>query len=232
MFTTDTTDQQRELLDEMRQVIDEGDFTGWRSSTLHAGQDGCGTAGVTQWRSLTDLEERYAGLGRRNGTVPPFKRISTSVHLLKTEVVFAQHRSDLPGIEMSPERDDYTVIIVLDVAQQDQSALVQVLGRPDEWIKTVPGYRSHALCRGIDGTFVVLYAQWESKAHYDAFQAMPESARPQSVRHRRAFTDTLVTAQWSSTYRVVHARSAGSQAVSITSQRGPWQAGATSVRSS
>ncbi|CCH32736.1 antibiotic biosynthesis monooxygenase family protein [Actinosynnema sp. NPDC047251] len=228
MFTTDTIDGQRELLKEMRDIIDNGNFTGWRSSTLHAGQDEHGTANYIQWRSLADLEARYAGEGYKNNTVPLFKQISTSVHLLKTEVVFSQHHPDLPRIEISPERDDYTVIIVMDVAAQDQAALVQVLGRPDEWIKTVPGYLSHALCRGIDGTFVVLYAQWESKERYDAFHTMPESARPQAVREQRAFTDTLITARRSNTYRVVHTRSAGSPAVSIMNQEGTWQARATS----
>lgn len=227
MFTTDTAEGQRQLLDEMRHIIDNGNYTGWRSSTLHAGQDEHGTANYIQWRSLADLEARYAGTGYKNNTVPLFRRISTSVHLLKTEVVFAQHHPDLPEIEISPERDDYTVIVVFDVAPRDQPALVRALGQPDEWLATRPGYRSHALCRGVDGTFVVLYAQWESKELYDAFHTLPESARPPAVREQRALVDTLCTARRANTYRVVHTRSAGSQAVSTMDGEGTWQSKAT-----
>jgi steroid delta-isomerase-like uncharacterized protein len=130
------------------------------------------------------------------------------VDLLKTEVVTSQHHPDLDRIEISPERDDHTVIIIMDVEPANQDALVEALGRPDEWIKTVPGYRSHAVCRGIDGTFVVLYAQWASKEQYDAFHHLPESARPAEVRQARAFIDTVVTRRRANTYRAVHTRSA------------------------
>ncbi|MFH8570261.1 antibiotic biosynthesis monooxygenase family protein [Streptomyces sp. NPDC017993] len=216
MFTTDSEEHHERLLEEMRKIIDNGnggrDFTGWLSSTLHAGQAALGTANYIQWRSLHDLENRYAGRDYKNETVPLFKEISTSVNLLKTEVVFSQHHPDLEQIEISPDRDDWTVIIVMEVAPENQQELVDLLGRPDEWIKTVPGYRSHSICRGIDGTFIILYAQWASEAAHNAFHHMPEAQRPADQQEMRAAVDKLVTARRANTYRVVHSRAAQTQA--------------------
>ncbi|GIE92960.1 antibiotic biosynthesis monooxygenase family protein [Paractinoplanes rishiriensis] len=208
MFTCDTPQDQDRIVDEMKDIVNNADYPGWISSTVHAGVDSPGTANYIQWRSLEDLQARYAGARYQNVTVPLFQQISTSVALLKTEVVFSQHHPDLNRIEISPQRDDYTVIIIMDVEPRDQGALVDALGRPDEWLMTVPGYRSHALCRGIDGKFVVLYAQWDSKEHYDVFHHLPESARPADVREARAFSDTIVTRRQANTYRAVHTRSA------------------------
>lgn len=208
MFETDSEEHQQRLLEEMQKIIDTGNFTGWVSSTLHGGQDKLGTANYIQWRSLHDLENRYAGQKYKNETVPLFKEISTSVNLLKTEVVFSQHHPDLDKIEISPERDDWTVIIIMDVEPENQQELVDLLGRPDDWLMTVPGYRSHSICRGTDGTFIILYAQWANKEAYDAFHHMPESERPAGVQEIRAAVDKLVTARRANTYRVVHSRAA------------------------
>ncbi|QSB15936.1 antibiotic biosynthesis monooxygenase [Natronosporangium hydrolyticum] len=208
MFTCETLAGQDTIVEEMKQIVDNAAYPGWISSTVHAGCDSPGTANYIQWRSLADLEARYAGADYQNATVPLFQRISTSVALLKTEVVFSQHHPDLDQIEISPLRDDYTVIIVMDVEPANQPALVDALGRPDHWLMEVAGYRSHAICRGIDGTFLILYAQWENKQHYDAFHHLPEHRRPAEVRQVRAFADTVITGRRANTYRVVHSRSA------------------------
>lgn len=208
MFTCDTPQDQQRIVDEMKDIVDNADYPGWIASTVHAGIDAPGTANCVQWRSLADLQARYAGDRYRNATVPLFQQISTSVALLKTEVVFTQQQPGLDAIEIGPHRDDYTVIIVMDVEPANQPALVDALGQRDDWLTTVPGYRSHALCRGIDGTFVVLYAQWADKERYDAFHHLRESARPVDVQRMRAFTDTIVTRRRANTYRAVHTRSA------------------------
>lgn len=208
LFEADGRENHERLLEEMRAIIDTGHtFPGWISSTLHACQDAPGTANYIQWRSLKDLEDRYAGQKYKTDTVPLFQRISTSVNLLKTEVVFSQHHPDLERIEISPDRDDWTVIIVMEVAPEHQDELVSLLGRPDEWLMTVPGYRSHSVCRGIDGTFIVLYAQWASKEAYDAYHHMPESDRPVGQQEIRAAVDKIITARRAHTYRVVYTRS-------------------------
>lgn len=208
MFTCDTFAEQDRIVDEMKAIVDNADYPGWISSTVHGGVGSPGTANYIQWRSLADLQGRYAGAQYQNATVPLFLQISTSVALLKTEVVFSQHHSDLDAIRIGPDRDDHTVIIVLDVAAADQQALLEAIGQRDEWLTTVPGYRSHALCRGIDGTFVVLYAQWDDAQSYERFHHLPESERPPEVRQGRAFADRVVTGRRANTYRAVHTRSA------------------------
>jgi heme-degrading monooxygenase HmoA len=219
LFETDSPDGQARLLDVMRDIIDTADYPGWISSTLHGGQDKLGTANYIQWRSVEDLEARYAGGKFRHETIPLFNEISTSIRLLKTEVVFGQRHPSLESVEISPARTDYTVIVVMDTTSENQAELVRAMTRPDEWVKTVPGYRSHSILRGIDGTFVVNYAQWDSKKLYDAFHHLPEEKRPADIQKLRARARSLVTARSANTYQVVHTRSATDERVP-TPERG------------
>jgi hypothetical protein len=192
----------------MREIIDTADYPGWVSSTLHGGHDAFGTANYIQWRSMEDLEARYAGDKFRHHTIPLFNELATSVKLLKTEVVFTQRWPGLGGlIEISPSRDDYTIIIVFDVAAENQKSLVEALAQPDEWLMNIAGYRSHAILRGLDGTFVVNYAQWADKHAYDTFHNIPEDRRPQEVQEARRRARSLATSRWANSYHVVHTRS-------------------------
>jgi heme-degrading monooxygenase HmoA len=213
LFETNSWNGQLRLLEAMRDIIDNADYPGWISSTLHGGQERPGTANYIQWRSLADLEARYAGEKFRHETVPLFNELSTGIRLLKTEVVFGQRHPSLESVEISPVGGGYTVIIVMDTTQENQPELVRTMTRPDEWIKTVPGYRSHSILRGIDGTFVVNYAQWDDKKSYDAFHHLPEEERPADIQELRAKARSLVTARNANTYRVVHTRSATDERV-------------------
>lgn len=209
VFETDTRSDQQRVVDEMRAIVDNADYPGWLSSTVHAGIDEPGTLNRIQWESLADLEARYAGERFTRNTAPLFDRMTSSKRLLRTELEHTQHHPDLgEAIEISPERDDYTVFVILNVDPENQRELLDALAEPDEWIKTVPGYRSHTYYRGIDGTFVVNYAQWESKESYDAFHALPEEQRPSDVRNGRLRARSLITSRWANTYTAVHARSA------------------------
>ncbi|UQX03449.1 antibiotic biosynthesis monooxygenase family protein [Streptomyces sp. RerS4] len=209
LFETETPAGQEQVLDAMRDIIDNATYPGWISSTLHAGQDRPGTANYIQWTGLEALEARYAGEGFKRKTVPKFNELATSVRLLKTEAEFVQRHPGLDGApELSPARDDYTVIIVLGVAAENQKELLDTLATPEEWLAEVPGYRSHTYFRGLDGTFLVNYAQWDGKEAYDAFHALPEEQRPRDVRDARARARSLVTSRWANTYHVVHSRSA------------------------
>jgi heme-degrading monooxygenase HmoA len=209
LFDTETPDGQERVLDAMRDIIDNANYPGWISSTLHAATGRPGTANYIQWRSLADLETRYAGAKFTKQTVPLFHRLATSVQLLKTEVVFAQRHPSLGEvIEISPERDDYTVIILFGVEPENQKALVDTLATPDEWLLTVPGYRSHTYLRGLDGKLVVNYAQWDSKERYDAYHTLPEDERPPEVQKVRVRARSLATSRTANSYRVVHSRSA------------------------
>lgn len=213
IFETDAPAAQDGLLAAMRNIMDTADYPGWVSSTLHSGQAELGTANLIQWRSREALEARYAGQKFKKQTVPKFHELATSVRLLKTEVVSTQVQAS-PGaaIEISPDRDDHTVIIVFSVEPDDQATLVDALARPDEWLATVPGYRSHAILRGVDGDTVVNYAQWDGKDLYDAFHLLPEDERPADIQAQRTLARSLITSRQANTYRVVHATAASSPA--------------------
>src|SRR3982074_3000711 len=213
LFTTDTPGNQDRLLAEMREIVDAAAYPGWISSTVHSGQDKLGTANFIQWRGRDDLEARYAGEVFKHRTLPLFHEITTSIKLLQTEVAFTQRRPSLgDATEISPERDDYTVIEVFGVEPEDQDDLVAALGPSQDWLLETPGYRSHSVLRGLgarylDGAFVVTYAQWDSKEACDTFRALPEDEHSGGRQKTQAQLDSLVTwSEWNS-YRIHHTRS-------------------------
>jgi heme-degrading monooxygenase HmoA len=214
VFTTDAPEKQESLLNEMRTIVDTADFPGWMSSTVHSGQDKPGTANFIQWRSKADLELRYQGEKFRHATIPLFSEMSTDMKLLQTEVAFTQRHPSLGAIEVSPKRDDYTVIEICGVADADQQELVDALGSEQEYLLQTPGYRSHSVLRGVgarffEGAFVVVYSQWDSKESYDAFRDQPKADQPGARRRAQAKVDFLRTHYEWNTYRPVHSRSAG-----------------------
>ena len=226
LFKTDTPERVHRLVGEMRAIVDVADYPGWISSTVHQGQERPGTANFIQWRGNQDLESRYAGDEFKHRTVPVFHEIATYIRLMQTEVELSQRHPALGDVtEISPDRDDYTVIEILGVAPADQSELIGVQGAMHEWLVDVPGYRSQTVLRGIrsrgvggtDGgltavgqekDFVVVYSQWDGKESYDAFRALPSADQPAARRASLDKRDSLATsAEWN-TYRVVHSRSA------------------------
>jgi heme-degrading monooxygenase HmoA len=214
LFSTDAPEKQTKLIDAMREIVDSAAFPGWISSTVHSGVDQPGTANFIQWRSGEDLEARYAGEEFKHRTLPLFGELTTSIRLLQTEVAFTQQRVDPDAaVVVSPKRDDYTVIEVFGVAEQDQADLVDALGPGQDWLLETPGYRSHVVlrglaARGVDGSFVVGYSQWNDKESYDAYRAVPEGEQPAGRRKSEARLDTLATTRDRNTYRVIHSRSA------------------------
>jgi hypothetical protein len=211
LFDTANREEQDQVLEAMRDIVDDADHPGWISSTVHAGHDSPGTANYIQWRSAEDLEARYAAEEFKTKTVPQFHRMARAVQLIRTEAVFVQRHPSLGDVtEISTERDDYTVIFVLRCEPENQKALVDALAKPDDWLLTVPGYRSHAYFRALDGTAVVNYAQWDGKETYDAFHTLPEEQRPLDVQKSRVRARSLATSRWANTFRVWHSRSAAS----------------------
>jgi hypothetical protein len=209
LFETKTREGQDRVVDEMASIVDKATYPGWISSTVHAGVDTPGTLNFIQWTDLAALEARYAGEKFKNKTVPLFNELATSVRLLKTELEYTQHNPVLGGsVEVSPKRDDYTVFVLLTVAPENQKELLDTLAKPDDWITTVPGYRSHTYFRGIDGTFIANYAQWENKELYDAFHNLPEEERPRDIREGRLHARNLATGRFANSFRAVHSRSA------------------------
>ncbi|MCE0537641.1 antibiotic biosynthesis monooxygenase [Kineosporia rhizophila] len=206
LFNTTDLQKQATLLEAMRGIISNANYDGWRSSTLHGGIAKPCAANYIQWRSLADLRERYEGENFKHNTVPYFTDLTTSVHLLKTEVVTVQSSADAPVL-IDPDRDDFTVIVLMGCDGADQAELVDLMTKPDEWMRTQPGYRSHSILRGLDGDIVVNYAQWDSQADYERFHDQPEQQRPRHDRDMRARARSLLTSYESNTYEVVFSRS-------------------------
>ncbi|MFF2142301.1 antibiotic biosynthesis monooxygenase family protein [Kitasatospora sp. NPDC058190] len=207
LFNTTDSEKQKILLDAMRGIIAKANYPGWRSSTLHAGVARPCAANYIQWRSIDDLKERYDGENFKHNTVPYFTDLTTSVHLLKTEVVSVQTKDGGSLAEIGPDRDDFTVIVLMGCDPKHQSELVSMFEKPDSWMRQVPGYRSHSILRALDGDMVVNYAQWDDAASYEAFHTMPEEQRPAHDRRMRARGKSLLTSRESNTYEVVFSRS-------------------------
>jgi heme-degrading monooxygenase HmoA len=214
LFTTDVSEKQDMLIGEMRRIVDTAAFPGWISSTVHSGQEKPGTANFIQWRSGKDLEERYQGDEFRHRTIPMFGEMTTSMRLTRNQVVHTQRHPSLGAVtEISPDRDDYTVIEFYGVAAPDQDALAAAVGPDQSWLLDTPGYRSHTVLRGLgargfDGLFVLVYSQWDSREAYEAYRDQPESEQPAARTATRKRTDALATSYDYNTYRVVHTRSA------------------------
>jgi heme-degrading monooxygenase HmoA len=226
LFETDTKEHVDQLVSEMRTIVDAASYPGWISSTVHRGQEKFGTANFIQWRGKEDLESRYAGDEFKHHTVPVFQEVTTFMRLMQTEVESSQCRS-APGdvTEISPDRDDFTVIEIFGVEPAGQDELIAVLGAAHAWLADVPGYRSRTVLRGIrsrgpggsdgnlkaigsDNDFVVVYSQWDSEESCDAFRALAEDSKPASRRQTEDKLRALVTAVSRNTYRAVHTRSA------------------------
>lgn len=232
LFETDTAERVDLLVNEMRAIVDTAAFPGWISSTVHRGQDKMGTANFIQWRGKQDLESRYAGDEFKHRTVPVFQQVTTFMRLMQTEVELSQrHPAQGEATEISPNRDDYTVIEIIGVEPANQADLIAVLGAAHDWLTDVPGYRSQSVLRGIrsrgpagsgvgdltaigtDNDFVVVYSQWDGKESYDAYRALAADSKPVArlqTEHKRG---SLTTAVSQNTYRVVHTRSAPQLAV-------------------
>jgi heme-degrading monooxygenase HmoA len=214
LFTTDAPEKQESLIQEMTKIVKAATYEGWMSSTVHAGVDSPGTANFIQWRSGEDLEKRYSGEEFKHRTLPVFGEITTSIRLLQNEVAYALTAPSLGGvIEIDPERGDYTVIAVYGVAEADQGELIDALGAGQAGIVDAPGFRSHIVlkglrARGIEGSFVVSYAQWENKEAFDAHQAQPEEEWPIGRQKAQARVRAVATSEDSNTYQVVLTRSA------------------------
>ena len=75
-------------------------------------------------------------------------------------------------------RDVLTLVNVFTVARENQQKLADLLVEATEkTMKRQPGFVSASIHRSLDGTKVVNYAQWRSKADFEAMQKNPE-ARP------------------------------------------------------
>jgi heme-degrading monooxygenase HmoA len=69
-----------------------------------------------------------------------------------------------------------TLINTFHVAPEKQQALIDVLDRATEAVmRKQPGFISANIHRSLDGTKVANYAQWRSRADFEAMQKNPEA---------------------------------------------------------
>lgn len=225
LFKTDTEDKRERLLKETMEVVDSAGYPGWVSSTVHRGQDKLGTLNFIQWRSPEDLNSWYAGDVFKHRDMSVFLTLMTFARLLQAEMVLSQcHPAVGKVAEISPERDDYTVVEILDVSPFSQDNLIVAIGDAHEWLVETPGYRSQSVLRGViargpkgvgelqtmggENSFVVVYSQWDSKESYDAFRAVPEDEKPAARLATEVRRNALtISSDWN-TYRVMYAGSA------------------------
>lgn len=68
-----------------------------------------------------------------------------------------------------------TLVNTFTVDPDRQDALLEALARAtDEVIAALPGFRFASFHRSLDGTAVLNYAQWESRAAFEAIFERPE----------------------------------------------------------
>jgi len=74
-------------------------------------------------------------------------------------------------------RNILTLINVFTVAPEKQQDLVDLLTEATQkTMRHLPGFISANIHRSLDGSKVVNYAQWKSKADFEAMQKNPEAA--------------------------------------------------------
>jgi quinol monooxygenase YgiN len=79
---------------------------------------------------------------------------------------------------ISPEQNVATLINVFTVAPENQERLIELLDRAtEEVMRHLAGFVSANLHKSLDGTHVVNYAQWESRAAFEAMLANTEAQR-------------------------------------------------------
>jgi len=75
---------------------------------------------------------------------------------------------------ISPDQDVVTLINVFTVDPENQERLARLLIEATETtISGCPGYVSANIHKSLDGTKVTNYAQWRSRAHFEAMLADP-----------------------------------------------------------
>lgn len=87
------------------------------------------------------------------------------------------------------EHDHYTLINVFTVDPVDQDRMCQAIVEATDVIRGFPGFVSANLHKSHDGTKVVNYAQWRSKAEFDAMRAHPDAQA--HFAECRAITDDI-----------------------------------------
>jgi heme-degrading monooxygenase HmoA len=78
---------------------------------------------------------------------------------------------------ISADEPVMTLVNIFFVNPEDQQELIDVLVEAtDVFMQNVPGFISANIHRSVDGRQVVNYAQWQSRAHFDAMRTDPTAS--------------------------------------------------------
>lgn len=81
-----------------------------------------------------------------------------------------------PQVSIAVEAPVITLINVLEVPPERQSALVEILEKATvDVMRHLPGFVSASIHRSLDGTCVANYAQWRSLEDFERMLANPEA---------------------------------------------------------
>ena len=80
------------------------------------------------------------------------------------------------------EDDTFTQVVRFDVAADKQLVLIDAIAAEVErWVRHRQGFVSSTFHASLDGTHVINYAQWTSKAAFEGFTHDPETAHLQKA---------------------------------------------------
>jgi quinol monooxygenase YgiN len=96
---------------------------------------------------------------------------------------------------ISTSNDVVTLVNIFTVAPERQQELIDLLtAATEEVMRTLPGYISANIHRSLDGTRVVNYAQWRSRADFEAMLKNPAAGKHMAAVAKLAtFEPTLCT---------------------------------------
>lgn len=104
-------------------------------------------------------------------------------------------------VKINPQENRLTLINTFTVKPENQEALINLLkSATDEVFKKIDGFISASIHRGVEGTKVVNYVQWQSKEHLMAIFKNPE------VQKYQKQTEPLIEKVEPVTYFVVAAQ--------------------------
>lgn len=79
-------------------------------------------------------------------------------------------------VDITESGDVFTMIVMFETEPEEQQELIDAItAEVDRWISDVPGFVSSTFHASFDGTRVVNYAQWDSKADWERFTEHEES---------------------------------------------------------
>jgi len=93
--------------------------------------------------------------------------------------------------------DTFVQIVQFDIESDEQEPLIAaIVGEVERWVRHRPGFVSSTFHASLDGRHVMNYAQWRTRADFEAFTADPETERLGRAIHAAGSTGGHHTIQY------------------------------------